>query len=485
MQADRMIHDAQFIVDSLPNVEPFAVERALRQLSALHYVFANLEDAWLDQDDLNNFIALVLKVQLPLQQFQELPPPSSQYWYHYNTWLHDMGNSWDAIAEAMGVAKRTLYYHLERAELSTERRPFTEISDDDLDENVAAISIKHPLAGSAIVMGHLEAIGIHLPSERVQESLWRVDGIGVIVRWNGVIKRRVYRVRGANALWHMDGNEKLRPWGFYVHGCVDGHSRLIIYLVCCNNKRSSTVESLWLEAVAKYGWPSRGRGDFGKENNGVERRMIRHWGALHRAFLRGRSTQNIRMERCWRDVRKDTLELFRQIFFYLEQAGLLDMENPIHRVCLYIVFQSRIQRSLDETRSSWNLHKVRTAGNKTPQAIYELSKTRAINRGYWTGDPGDDITTASDPAYGEDPEERLPPADELAGDPIGPDHSEYADLSAERDAGVFVNEDGEIRDARDILRDLETDEDDGNWGIDVYCRAVVLLTSYLNETESE
>ncbi|KAF6765688.1 hypothetical protein DFP72DRAFT_839507 [Ephemerocybe angulata] len=47
--------------------------------------------------------------------------------------------------------------------------------------------------------------------------------------------------RGANALWHQDGNEKLKPWGFYVHGCVDGHSRLIIYLVCTNNKRSKPV----------------------------------------------------------------------------------------------------------------------------------------------------------------------------------------------------------------------------------------------------
>ncbi|KAK6988781.1 hypothetical protein R3P38DRAFT_2377518, partial [Favolaschia claudopus] len=67
-------------------------------------------------------------------------------------------------------------------------------------------------------MGHLEGLNIHVSSERVQDSLWRVGAVGVIVRWNGVIK-----VRGLNALWHMDGNEKLRPWGFYVHGCVDGH----------------------------------------------------------------------------------------------------------------------------------------------------------------------------------------------------------------------------------------------------------------------
>ncbi len=107
-------------------------------------------------------------------------------------------------------------------------------------------------------------------------------------RWAGITKRRVYKVRGANALWHNDANEKLRPWGFWVHGCVDGHSRLIIYLECCSNKRSATLLILFRKAVRTFGWPSRGRGDYGKENNGIEAELIRHWGEGHRAYLRGR-----------------------------------------------------------------------------------------------------------------------------------------------------------------------------------------------------
>jgi len=71
----------------------------------------------------------------------------------------------------------------------------------------------------------------------------------------------------------MDGNEKLRPWSFYVHGCVDGHARLVIYLQCSNNKRASTVLSIFLGGVDVYGWPSRVRGDFGTENNRVEAAM--------------------------------------------------------------------------------------------------------------------------------------------------------------------------------------------------------------------
>jgi hypothetical protein len=45
---------------------------------------------------------------------------------------------------------------------------------------------------------------------------------------------------------------------------------------------------LFLTAVEMFSWPSRGRGDFGRENNEVERRMIARWGLAHRAFLRGR-----------------------------------------------------------------------------------------------------------------------------------------------------------------------------------------------------
>jgi hypothetical protein len=86
----------------------------------------------------------------------------------------------------------------------------------------------------------------------------------------------------------MDGNEKLKPWGFYIHGCVDGHSRLNIYFVCTHTKRASVVLSCFLDAVERLGWPSRVRGDFGKENNGVESLMIEKWGEEHRAYLRGR-----------------------------------------------------------------------------------------------------------------------------------------------------------------------------------------------------
>ena len=183
------------------------------------------------------------------------------------------------------------------------------------------------------------------------------------------------------------------------------------------------------------------------------------------------------MERNWRDVRRDTIQLFREIFQHLESTGLLDMGNMIERVCLFLVFLPRIQASLDETRNSWNLHKLRTEHYQTPQAIYELSRAKAIRAGYWP-DPGDDAALAVDPGYGVDDDAPAPPADELADDPISPEGEQPTDTEGQRDAGIFVTDDGELEAMQALLGDFDFAEDDGNFGINVYCRAVELATAH-------
>ncbi|KAJ7589856.1 hypothetical protein C8J56DRAFT_936348 [Mycena floridula] len=141
------------------------------------------------------------------------------------------------------------------------------------------------------------------------------------------------------------------------------------------------------------------------------------------------------MERTWRDVWKDSLEVFRHIFTHLDDLGLLDMQNDVHRVALYIHY-------------------------KTPVSLYELSKATAINRGYWDSNPGNDLQTASQPGYGRDVEtEPLPPQDELQ----------------EHQAGIFINDDDKIMAGHELLEGMDVDEDDGNWGIDVFCHAVLLM----------
>ncbi|KAK7059525.1 Integrase catalytic domain-containing protein [Favolaschia claudopus] len=380
LEAHNICVQAQFIVDSLPNAELPAVERSSHQLGAVRQIVTVLEDLFVHRGPSASHSRLY--TGRPGCPSYVLDLPRARL-------LHDLGNSYEQIAQALGVDRKTLYWQLEKAGIPRARRSFTAISDEALDEVVSEISLAHPFVGSVIVSGHLESRGIHLPRLRVQDSLRRVDEIDVLVRWAGIIKGRVYKVRVSNALWHHDGNEKLRPWGFYVHGC-----------------RKMTVANLFQAAVAVFGWPRRMRGDFGTENNEVERLMILYWGMLHRAYLRGRSRHNVRIERLWRDVRKDALETFRQIFDYLEKNDLLDMENPIHSTCLFLVFQRRIQAALDRARDAWNHHRMRTQHDKTPIAIYELSRTAAITQD----------GTASAPGKGNSPRDFLSKPENSRGD---------------------------------------------------------------------
>lgn len=275
---------------------------------------------------------------------------------------------------------------------------------------------------------------------------------------------------------------------------------MVVYLVCTNNKCSKTVGACFQDAVSHLGWPSRVRGDFGTENNEIEREMVRHWGQAHKAYLRGRrvsisscnycapdsmfrSIHNVRIERLWRDVRRDSLEFFRQLFFQLEEAGLLDPENEIHLICLYLVYQPRVQKSLDETRTSWNNHGVRTARNKTPLAMYHLSKEYAINAGYWHSDAGDQ-QEGVDESYGQEDSERFrPPASELREDPVAPRSDEFAGVEEEKEAGILVTDDEDIAEAREILGDMDFGKDDGSYGVDLFCEAVLRLAMAYKESD--
>ena len=61
-----------------------------------------------------------------------------------------------------------------------------------------------------------------------------------------------------------------------IHGGVDGFSRLPVFLSASNNNRAETVLSLFIDAVATYGLPSRVRSDKGGENYKVGSYMLNH-----------------------------------------------------------------------------------------------------------------------------------------------------------------------------------------------------------------
>ena len=45
-----------------------------------------------------------------------------------------------------------------------------------------------------------------------------------------VLKRKIYETNDPNDVYHIDGNDKLKKWGFYIHGGVDGFSRKVLWM---------------------------------------------------------------------------------------------------------------------------------------------------------------------------------------------------------------------------------------------------------------
>lgn len=187
-----------------------------------------------------------------------------------------------------------------------------------------------------------------------------------------------------------------------------------------------------------------------------------------------RSVHNVRIERLWRDVRRDSLEFFRQTFLQLEKEHLLDPDSKIHLVALYLVYHPRIQASLEETITSWNNHALRTERYKSPYAIYELSREEAMNSGYWYSDTGDDVRNV-DEHYGVEGELG---EDAEPHEPTAPRSDSFASTEEEIEAGIVVTEDAFIAEAREILKDMDFSKDDGSWGVDLYCEAVMRLTAF-------
>ena len=102
---------------------------------------------------------------------------------------------------------------------------------------------------------------------------------------------------------HIDNHHKLIRWRVVViHGCIDGYSRPVIYLHCCNNNKAETVKAQFLRNGSTVFWPRRVRSDHGVENIEVAREILKKIRNSSKLFLTGLSVHNHRIERLWKHV---------------------------------------------------------------------------------------------------------------------------------------------------------------------------------------
>ena len=188
----------------------------------------------------------------------------------------------------------------------------------------------------------------------------RISEVGIQSRRKGRFKRRVYNIKGANYLWHIDTNHKLVKWHLIIFGAIDGYSRLPVSLECISNNKAPTVLACFLKGVHTYGLPSRVRLDKGRENVLVADYMIKERGPGKDSMITGPNTHNQSIERLWRDVFDGVIGFYYELFSFMEENGILDPFNEVDIAALHFTFIPLINEKLDAWWQAWSKHRIRT-----------------------------------------------------------------------------------------------------------------------------
>ena len=139
-------------------------------------------------------------------------------------------------------------------------------------------AVQDEITGSGSNVGYrrvwasLRRKGLIAPREDVRQFLLRLDPEGVERRKSQKLRRRIYQTLGPNYVWHFDGFDKLKPYGFSIDGCINGYSRIIIWLgVSASNKCPDLIAYYYLTAAKNLnGTPKFIKSDYGTEHSVTE-----------------------------------------------------------------------------------------------------------------------------------------------------------------------------------------------------------------------
>ena len=98
----------------------------------------------------------------------------------------------------------------------------------------------------------LRQMGVTTDPQTVRLTLEALDPEGVICRSRNRLKGRIYISKGPNYMWHIDGYDKLKTFGFAIHGCMDGYSRKIIWLKALpSNNDPRIIADIYIKCISK------------------------------------------------------------------------------------------------------------------------------------------------------------------------------------------------------------------------------------------
>ncbi|XP_039858032.1 uncharacterized protein LOC120715240 isoform X2 [Simochromis diagramma] len=167
--------------------------------------------------------------------------------------------------------------------------------------------------------------GIVTDRETVRLLLRLFDGEGVDLRSHRRLRRRVYHSRGPNYVWHIDGYDKLKPFGIAISGCIDGFSRSVIWLDAYKtNNDPRVIAGYFMDAVIQ-------------QDNEPEREHV----------IFGASTGNQRIGRWWLILRSQCIQYWIELFDKLREDGHFS-DSFLDKSLVQFCFLHIIQEELNE-----------------------------------------------------------------------------------------------------------------------------------------
>lgn len=262
------------------------------------------------------------------------------------------------------MSRSTLLRRLKAYGLS--RRGFANNSNSNCIVAQVRQRIRELINGSASSGGYrtvwhtLEMEGLRVPRIVVQDILKELDPEGTELRKAHRLKRREYHNPGPNYAWHMDGYDKLKPWGFPIHGAIDGFSRKILWLnVTCSNNSPDNIAKFYLKTVEEHkGCPVEMVTDLGTENGLV---------AATQCYFRDNPMMRIATFHLQEtNVLKHGGPFSQGIaphcgetFSDLESREEVDLSYDLSKECVWYCFHDLLQKVIDTVKEHWNTHRIR------------------------------------------------------------------------------------------------------------------------------
>ena len=211
------------------------------------------------------------------------------------------------------------------------------------------------------------------------------------MRKKKTIKIRTYETNRPFHMFHIDGNDKLKRFGFAIHGCIDGFSRKLIWLfVSTTNNDPLVVANFYLKAITNLGRaPNTLRMDLGTENVYCEELQV-FFTKNSNSFFYAASTRNQRIEAFWCRLKKLNLSWWRGFFTDLIKCRIHNPGSEFHREAFIFSFMLVIQAELNDFVRIWNIRKIRkssTSPGGVPEILFNAPSTvRFGKKGYSVDD---------------------------------------------------------------------------------------------------